>query len=91
MKTINSQQEEYKEFLKNIRQEREQSSSFMKFVITLVMALLCSIIVCVILVENNLFLNKLSSANSDDLVGTFKISRKQKKNFIFRRVNFIYE
>ena len=81
MKTINSQQEEYKEFLKNIRRERETSSNIMKFVITLVMALLCSIIVCVILVENNLFLNKLNSPNADELVGTFKISRKQKNNF----------
>ena len=59
MKTLNSQQEEYRAFLKNIREEREESSNLVKLVITVVMAILCAVIVCVILVENNLFLNSL--------------------------------
>ena len=40
MKTINSQQEEYRAFLKNIREEREESSNPVKLVITVIMALL---------------------------------------------------
>ena len=34
MKTINSQQEEYKAFLRNIRREREESSNFAKIIFT---------------------------------------------------------
>ena len=32
MKTINSQQEEYRAFLKNIREERKESSNVVKFI-----------------------------------------------------------
>ena len=80
MKTINRQQEEYKIFLKNIREEREESSNLIKLIITIIMAILCAIIVCVILVENNLFLN-FSQLNSEDTVGVFKFSRENKKDF----------
>ena len=57
MKTLNSQQEEYKAFLKNIREEREESSNFAKFIFTIITAILCAVIVCVILVENSLILD----------------------------------
>lgn len=79
MKIVNSQQEEYKAFLKNIREEKEESSNLVKFVFTVVTAILCAVIVCVILVENNLFLN--SVPNGDDTSGIFKFSRKQRNAF----------
>lgn len=80
MKTINSQQEEYREFLRNIREEREESSNLVKLAITVIMAILCAVIVCVILVENNLFL-KLASNPVEDTTGVFKFSRENKKSF----------
>ena len=55
MKVINNQQEEYRAFLKNIREEREETSGIAKLVFTVITAVLCAVIVCVILVENNLF------------------------------------
>ena len=80
MKTINDQQEEYRAFLKNIREEREESSNLVKLVMTLITAILCAVIVCVILVENNLFL-KMATTAKEDTVGVFKYSRTQKNNF----------
>ncbi len=76
----NNQQEEYKAFLKNIREEREETSNFAKLLFTIVLALLCAVIVCVIIVENNFFLNSLNSENANDSEG-FKFSQKQRKNF----------
>lgn len=80
MKTINSQQEEYRAFLKNIREEREESSNLVKLVITIIMAVLSAVIVCVILVENNLFL-KMASNPTEDTAGVFQFSRKNKSSF----------
>ena len=80
MRTINSQQEEYRAFLKNIRDEREESSNLVKFVFTFAIALLCAVIVCVILVENNFFLKSLDAQN-EDMTGIFKFSRKQRAAF----------
>ena len=80
MKTINSQQEEYRAFLKNIREEREESSGLIKLFITMVMALLCAVIVCVILVENNLIF-KTSTISDEDTVGIFKSTKSERKSF----------
>ena len=80
MKTLNDQQEEYRAFLKSIREEKEESSNLLKLIITLITAILCAVIVCVILVENNLFL-KMASAPNEDSTGVFKYSRTQKNNF----------
>ena len=80
MKTINSQQEEYRTFLKNIREEREESSGLIKLFITMIMALLCAVIVCVILVENNLVF-KTSTISDNDATGIFKSSKTEKKSF----------
>ena len=44
------------------------------------MAILCAVIVCVILVENNLFL-KMASNPAEDTTGVFKFSRENKKSF----------
>jgi LCP family protein required for cell wall assembly len=79
MRTTNSQQEEYKAFLKNIRKDREQSSNLVKLFFTIITAVLCAVIVCVVLVENNFF---LSSVNTDeDTTGIFKFTRSQRNNF----------
>ena len=80
MKIINSQQEEYRAFLQSIREEREESSNWAKLIITMIVALLCAIIVCVILVENDLF-NKFLGNADEDTSGVFKSSRADKKAF----------
>ena len=80
MKRINSQQEEYKAFLKNIREEKEESSNLVKFVFTIITAVLCAVIVCVILVENNFFLKNVAGGDSD-VSGIFKFTRKQRNAF----------
>ena len=79
MKIVNSQQEEYKAFLKNIREEREETSNFAKFVFTIITAVICAVIVCVILIENSMILEKLTGTHAEDAQGVFKSSRKQKK------------
>ena len=62
----NNQQEEYKAFLKNIREERDDTSNFAKLLFTIVLAVLCAVIVCVTVVENNFFLNKLDNEQAED-------------------------
>ncbi len=77
----NNQQEEYKAFLKNIREEKEETSNFAKLLFTIVLAILCAVIVCVTVVENNFFLNKIDSEQADDASGFFKFARKQRNKF----------
>lgn len=77
MKTLNSQQEEYRAFLKNIRKEKEESSNLVKLVFTIVTAILCAVIVCVILVENNFFVSNNSTVADTDTSGIFKFTRKK--------------
>ena len=79
MKTINNQQEEYKAFLKNIRAEREESSNFAKFVFTIITAILCAVIVCVILIENTIIPDSSRLGHREDTSGVFKFSRENKK------------
>ena len=81
MKVINNQQEEYKAFLKNIREEREESSGLIKLVFTVIIAILCAVIVCVIIVENNFLLNSLSNKTFVGTTDKMKFSREQKKVF----------
>ena len=80
MKIIDHQQEDYKEFLRTIREDQEESSGFVKLIFTVIMAVLCAIIVCVILVENNLIFNK-NNVQTEDSVGVFKHSRSPKSSF----------
>ena len=80
MKIVEHQQEDYKEFLKTIREEQEESSGLVKLIFTIIMAVLCAIIVCVVLVENNLFFNKFNN-QTEDATGVFKHSRSQKASF----------
>ncbi len=77
MKVIDNQQEEYKIFLRNIRAERKKSSNLMNFIFTFVIAVLCAIIACVILVENNFFISS-NSYSDEDTSGIFKFTRKQR-------------
>ncbi|MBE7711605.1 MAG: LytR family transcriptional regulator [Cyanobacteria bacterium SIG31] len=81
MKVVNSQQEEYKAFLRNIREEREESSSLVKLIFTVIIAILCAVIVCVILVENSTLLNSAGRKMAEDTTGIFKHSREQKRTF----------
>ena len=76
MKIVDNQQEEYRIFLNKIRAERRKSSNIMNFIFAFIIAVLCAVIVCVILVENNFF---ISSINTDeDTTGIFKFTRKQR-------------
>lgn len=53
-----NQEEEYKAFLKNIRAEKEESSNFTKLLFTVVLAVLCAVIVCVLLLKTVIYLTK---------------------------------
>lgn len=79
MKIANqNQQEEYRAFLKNIREERKGTSNFAKLLFTVVLAVLCAVIVCVTLLENSMILDKLTTQQTDASGGFFKFSRKKK-------------
>ena len=73
----NTQQEEYRAFLKNIREERKETSNFTKLLFTIVLAIVCAIIVCVTVVENSFLLDKIASTQTME-GGIFKFSRKKK-------------
>ncbi|MBR6126213.1 LCP family protein, partial [bacterium] len=74
----NNQEEEYREFLKKIRQERQGTSNFAKLLFTVVLALLCAVVVCVTVLENSYIINKYTSEHADEMGGFFKFSRKKK-------------
>ena len=77
----NNQQEEYREFLNKIRQERKGSSNFAKCLFTFILAVFMAVVVCVIIVENSAILDKITAEQADSSNGFFKFSRK-KKDFI---------
>lgn len=77
MKIIDNQQEEYRAFLNRIRAERQTSSNFINIVFTVVIAVLCAIIVCVILTDNNFFMSGITNSD-EDTTGLFKFTRKQR-------------
>ena len=77
----NNQKEEYREFLKNIREEKERTSNFAKLLFTIVLAILCAVIVCVTLVENNFFLTQLNPEHPEDAKGFFESSRQERSSF----------
>lgn len=82
MKIVDNQQEEYKAFLKNIRAEREDSPKFAKLIFTIIMAVLAAVIVCVILIENSVLIEKFAQNPQEDSSGIFKSQREeQKKSF----------
>lgn len=72
----NNKEEEYKAFLKNIRQEREETSNFAKLLFTIVLAILCAVIVCVTIVENSFILNNINNHNENGM-----FFKKQKTGF----------
>ena len=87
MKIINNNdnQEEYKAFLKNIREEKKETSNFSKLLFTIVLAVLCAVIVCVTVVENSYLLDKISGEQADDAGGFFKFYKKERKNLYLGR------
>lgn len=76
MKIVDNQQEEYRIFLNKIRAERKKSSNIMDFIFAFIIAVLCAVIVCVILVENNFFTSSMDP--DEDTTGVFKFTRKQR-------------
>ena len=72
-----NREEEYREFLKKIREEREGTSNFAKLLFTIVLAVLCAVIVCVTIVENNYIFNKYAPKQMSDS-GIFHFSRKKR-------------
>ncbi len=71
----NNKQEEYREFLKQIRKERQETSNFAKLLFTVVLAIFCAAIICVILVENSAIMNKFETAQNE--TGIFRINKKK--------------
>ena len=80
MKIIDNKdnQEEYRAFLKTIRQEKEENSNFVKLVFTIVLAILCAVIVCVIVVENSSILDRLNNVDNNNFSTSYG---KERKNF----------
>ena len=76
MKIANSNEEEYKAFLKNIREEKKETSNFAKLLFTIVLAILCAVIVCVTVVENSFLLDKIADNPTES--GLFKAEKKRK-------------
>ena len=73
----NNQQEEYIAFLRQIRQERQGTSNFAKLLFTVVLALFLAVL-CVIIIENTILLDKINIETADSSNGFFKFSRKKK-------------
>ncbi len=73
----NNNQEEYRAFLKNIREEKEETSNIAKLLFTVVLAVLCAVIVCVTVIENSSFFEK--AENSDSSFAKFY--KKERRNF----------
>ncbi len=73
----NHQQEEYKALLHQIRKERQDSSPFAKFLFTFILAVFFAV-VCVIIIENTILLDKIPFEQADASGGFFKFSRNKK-------------
>lgn len=73
----NNNQEEYRAFLKNIREEKEETSNIAKLLFTVVLAILCAVVVCITVIENSAFFEK--AENSDNSFAKFY--KKERRNF----------
>ena len=75
----NNQQEEYKALLKQIRKERQgtETSNFAKFLFTFMLAVFFAVI-CVIIIENTILLDRINVTAEDASGGFFKFSRTKK-------------
>jgi hypothetical protein len=75
----NNQQEEYKALLKQIRKERQGTgtSNFAKFLFTFMLAVFFAVI-CVIIIENTILLDRINITAEDASGGFFKFSRSKK-------------
>ena len=78
MKLVNNtQQEEYRTLLKQIRKERQGTSNLAKVLFTFVLAVFMAVI-CVIILENTIILNKINFETADSSGGFFKFSRNKR-------------
>ena len=80
MKVVNNnQKEEYKALLNQIRKERQENttSNFAKLLFTVILAVFFAVL-CVIIIENTILLDRISFEQTDDSGGFFKFSRKKK-------------
>lgn len=73
----NNQHEEYRALLNQIRKERQDTSGFAKLLFTFLLAVFFAVI-CVIIIENTILLNKLTVEQTDDSSGFFKFTRNKK-------------
>ena len=81
MKIADNKEEEYRAFLKSIREERRGgTSNFAKLLFAIVLAILCAVIVCVTIFENSVLLDRITASAPDEGEGFFKLSRR-KGNF----------
>ena len=60
---------------------REEASGLPKLIFTVIIAILCAVIVCVILIENSFLLNSIENKQNHSAQGVFKASKDQRKNF----------
>lgn len=74
----NNQQEEYRALLKQIRKERQETSSpFAKLLFTFILAVFFAVL-CVIIIENTILLDRISFEQADISNGFFKFSRNKR-------------
>ena len=93
MKLVNNnQQEEYREFINKIRQEKRGTSGIAKFLFVFVLAIFMAVVSCVIIIENSAVLDKFSQQTAGE-GGFFKSSRKKSDfniPFLPRRQNILF-
>ena len=77
----NNQEEEYREFLKKIRQERQGTSNIAKLLFTVVLAVLCAVIVCVTILKTVIFWINIQPSR---LILRVDFSNLREKEEIFR-------
>ena len=73
----NNQQEEYRALLNQIRKERQGTSNFAKFLFTFILAVFFAVL-CVIIIENTILLERINVTTEDTSGGFFKFSRTKK-------------
>jgi LCP family protein required for cell wall assembly len=93
MKLVNNnQQEEYREFINKIRQEKRGTFGIAKFLFVFVLAIFMAVVFCVIIIENSAVLDKFSQQTAGE-GGFFKSSRKKSDfniPFLPRRQNILF-
>ena len=89
MKIVNNQQEEYKAFLKNIREEKEETPNIVKLVFTLIFAVLLATIVCVVFVDNVILSDSGNVSGTESGLFKFKRANRFEVPFAPKRQNIL--